>query len=83
VQLQDKGPAVKKVCGTGCIGCRLCTKLAGGAIAMDGFLAVVDYTQPLTNEETIAKCPAHCIRKDGAPHRPGAAPAPAAATPTA
>ena len=31
---------------------------------MDGFLAVVDYTKPLTNEETIAKCPGHCIRKD-------------------
>ena len=61
---KDKGPAVKKVCGTGCIGCRLCTKLADGAITMDGFLAVVDYAKPLTNEETVAKCPVHCIRKD-------------------
>jgi electron transport complex protein RnfB len=60
---KDKGPAVKKVCGTGCIGCRLCTKFADGAIAMDGFLAVVDYAKPLANEETIAKCPARCIRK--------------------
>ena len=60
---KDKGPAVKKVCDTGCIGCRLCTKFADGAIAMDGFLAVVDYSKPLTNEETIAKCPTHCIRK--------------------
>ncbi len=64
---KDKGPAVKKVCGTGCIGCRLCTKTADGAITMDGFLAVVDYTKPLTNEETVAKCPAHCIRKDPSP----------------
>ena len=61
---KDKGPAVKKVCGTGCIGCRICTKLADGAINMDGFLAVVDYAKPLTNEETVAKCPGHCIRKD-------------------
>ena len=60
---RDKGPAVKKVCGTGCIACRICTKLAGGAINMDGFLAVVDYAKPLTNEETIEKCPAKCIRK--------------------
>ncbi len=60
---KDKGPAVKKVCGTGCIGCRLCTKLSEGAIAMDGFLAVVDYDKPLTNEEVAAKCPGHCIRK--------------------
>ena len=61
---KDKGPAVKKVCGTGCIGCRLCTQFADGAITMDGFLAVVDYTKPLTNEGPIAKCPAHCIRRD-------------------
>jgi len=60
---KDKGPAVKKVCGTGCIGCRLCTKLADGAITMDGFLAVIDYSTPLTNEETVAVCPTHCIRK--------------------
>jgi electron transport complex protein RnfB len=66
---KDKGPAVKKVCGTGCIGCRICTKTADGAIAMDGFLAVVDYTITLTNEETVAKCPAQCIRKDGSPSR--------------
>ncbi|MDR2850314.1 MAG: RnfABCDGE type electron transport complex subunit B [Verrucomicrobiota bacterium] len=61
---KDKGPAVKKVCGTGCIGCRICTKFADGAIAMDGFLAVVDYAKPLANEETVAKCPGHCIRKE-------------------
>ncbi len=64
---KDKGPAVKKVCGTGCIGCRMCTKFADGAINMDGFLAVVDYSKPLTNDETVAKCPAKCIRKDGPP----------------
>ena len=64
---KDKGPAVKKVCGTGCIGCRVCTKLADeGAIVMDGFLAVVDYTKSLTREEVVAKCPGRCIRKDGA-----------------
>ena len=60
---KDKGPAVKKVCGTGCIACRMCVKLSDGAITMDGFLAVVDYTKPLANEETIAKCPVKCIRK--------------------
>ncbi len=62
---RDKGPAVKKVCGTGCIGCRICTKFADeGSIVMDGFLAVVDYTRHLTNEEVIAKCPGHCVCKD-------------------
>jgi electron transport complex protein RnfB len=71
---KDKGPAVKKVCGTGCIGCRICTKFSGGAITMEGFLAVVDYTQPLTNQETVAKCPAHCIRSDSAISPPAPAP---------
>ena len=60
---KDKGPAVKKVCGTGCIGCRICTKSAGDAIVMDGFLAVVDYTKPLNDPEVAAKCPGHCIKK--------------------
>ena len=60
---KDKGPAVKSVCGTGCIGCRICTKSAGEAIAMDGFLAVVDYTKTLEAPEVIEKCPGHCIRK--------------------
>ena len=60
---KDKGPAVKKVCGTGCIGCHLCAKQAGGAIVMDGNLAVVDYTKPLTNPEVTVKCPGHCLRK--------------------
>ena len=59
-----KGPVVKKACSTGCIGCRICTKLAeDDAIVMDGFLAVVDYTKPLENEALIEKCPGHCIRK--------------------
>lgn len=60
---KEPGAAVRKVCSVGCIGCRICTKLADGAIAMDGHLAVVNYELPLTNEETVAKCPTKCIRK--------------------
>ena len=61
---KDKGPVVKKACSTGCIGCRLCTKFGDeGAIVMDGFLAVVDYSVPLTKTEVIEKCPAKCIAK--------------------
>jgi electron transport complex protein RnfB len=59
---QDKGPVVKKVCGTGCLGCKICTKLAGDAIMMDGFLAKVDYTKELNNPDLITKCPGKCIR---------------------
>ncbi len=59
---RDKGPAVKKVCSVGCIGCRICSKLAADeAITMDGFLAVVDYAKPLANPELPAKCPGKCI----------------------
>jgi len=60
---QDRGNVVKKNCSVGCIGCTLCTKVAGNAIKMEGALAVVDYSQPLENDEPIAKCPQHTIVK--------------------
>lgn len=60
---KDRGPAVKKVCSVGCIGCTICVKLSEGAINMDGFLAKVDYSKPLTNEAVVEKCPGHCIKK--------------------
>jgi electron transport complex protein RnfB len=61
---QDKGPVVRKVCKVGCIGCRLCTKTAGEGMVVNGFLASVDYSKPFTNpDETMAKCPGHCIQK--------------------
>ncbi len=57
------GAAVRKVCSVGCIGCRICTKFADGAIAMDGTLAVVNYDLPLENDVVVEKCPGKCIRK--------------------
>lgn len=61
---KDRGAAVKKACSTGCIGCRLCTKFGDeGAFVMDGFLAKVDYSIPVTKEEVIEKCPSKCIVK--------------------
>jgi len=62
---KDKGPTVKKVCGVGCIGCAICVKLSEGAISMDGFLAKVDYSKPLRSDAAVAKCPGHCIVKNG------------------
>jgi len=70
---KDKGPAVKKVCSVGCIGCTLCTRLAPDeAITMDGPLAVVDYSKPLDSDAVVEKCPAKCIvrRNMEAPARP-------------
>lgn len=61
---KDKGPAVKKACKVGCIGCTVCTKLAENeAITMDGFLAVVDYSRELDNDKVVEKCPTKCIVK--------------------
>ena len=60
----DKGPAVKKACSVGCIGCTACTKLVDNEqIRMNGPLAVVDYSKPLDNDRIIEKCPATCIVK--------------------
>lgn len=61
----EKGPAVRKVCSKGCIGCRICTKAAEpGAFVVDGFLAARDYGHPLADDAVVAKCPGHCISKD-------------------
>lgn len=61
----DKGPQVKQVCSTGCIGCRLCVKFGDeGAFVMDGFLSKVNYSIPVTKEEVIEKCPPKCIQRN-------------------
>jgi Na+-translocating ferredoxin:NAD+ oxidoreductase RNF subunit RnfB len=60
----DRGPEVKKGCSVGCIACTLCVKAVGNqGISMQNNLAVVDYAIPVTNEETVTKCPAHTIEK--------------------
>ena len=66
----DKGPMVRKVCGVGCMGCHLCEKNSGGKEAghftFQGFLAKVNYANPPTDEQIVAKCPAKCMSVD--PH---------------
>jgi Na+-translocating ferredoxin:NAD+ oxidoreductase RNF subunit RnfB len=66
----DKGPAVRKVCGVGCMGCHLCEKNSGGKEAghftFDGFLAKVNYANPPADPQIVAKCPAKCMIED--PH---------------
>lgn len=64
----EKGPQVRKVCGVGCIGCRLCEKNSGGKEAnhftFNGFLACVNYSIPPSDSQIAAKCPAKCIAED-------------------
>ena len=58
----DKGPAVKKVCEAGCIGCTLCTKQCeSDAIHMDNNLAFIDYEKCTNCGKCAAKCPAKVI----------------------
>lgn len=57
----ERGPAVKKKCEVGCIGCTLCVKASDGAIQMERNLAVVDYEKNLDNDQVVAKCPQHTI----------------------
>ncbi len=67
---KDKGPVVKKACQVGCIGCRMCLKLAGEAFEMDGFLALRNYEIPVEDEAIIEKCPGKCIIKCGPSETP-------------
>ena len=64
----DKGPLVRKVCKTGCMGCHLCEKNSGGKEAghftFQGFLAKVNYQNPPTDEDIVEKCPAKCMSVD-------------------
>jgi electron transport complex protein RnfB len=75
---RDRGPVTRKLCSVGCIACTLCFKACGGnGIRMEGSLAVVDYANPLENEEVIARCPQHTIvrrtgRREPASARPAA-----------
>ena len=57
----DKGGAARKHCKVACIGCMKCVKAAPeGAIAMDNFLAVVDYGFEIP-AEVVAECPMNTI----------------------
>jgi electron transport complex protein RnfB len=57
----DKGGAARKYCKVACIGCMKCVKAAPeGAIAMDNFLAVIDYGFEIP-AEVAAECPMNTI----------------------
>lgn len=56
----DKGPATKKVCSVGCIGCTLCTKKTSN-MSMDTNLAVVDYGIIDNTHDPAEVCPTDTI----------------------
>jgi electron transport complex protein RnfB len=63
----DKGGVARKHCKVACIGCMKCVKAAPeGAIAMDNFLAVVDYGFEIPGE-VAAECPMDTIVWTGEP----------------
>ena len=58
----DRGPAVKKNCGVGCIACRLCTKQCqDDAIHVDNNIAHIDYEKCTNCGKCAAKCPQKSI----------------------
>lgn len=58
----DKGPAVLKACGKGCIGCKKCVKACEqDAIAVQDFLAVIDPEKCIGCGQCAEVCPNGCI----------------------
>ncbi len=64
---QDKGAVVKSICPVGCIGCKICEKLSGGAFIVENNLSRVDYSKAKSDtpwKTIIEKCPTKCIASD-------------------
>ncbi|RPJ04021.1 MAG: RnfABCDGE type electron transport complex subunit B [Spirochaetaceae bacterium] len=59
---KDSGPATKKTCSVGCIGCKICEKKSpeGGFVVTD-YLSVIDYSKTGERGEAADKCPPKCI----------------------
>ena len=58
----DKGSAVRKICSVGCTACTLCVKnCPSGAIAINNFLAVMDYEKCTHAGICREKCPTGTI----------------------
>lgn len=61
---RDRGPAVKKVCSTGCIGCKLCEKQCeNDAVHVENNVASIDYSKCTGCGKCHDKCPAGIIQK--------------------
>lgn len=59
----DKGKDVKAVCDSGCIGCKLCTRVCeSGAIVVENNIAKIDYSKCINCGKCAEKCPTKVIR---------------------
>lgn len=59
---KDRGPAVKKSCSAGCIGCKLCEKQCeAGAITVENNIAHIDHKKCTNCGSCKEKCPAGAI----------------------
>ena len=66
---QERGPAVRKFCTVGCIGCTICQKTCQfDAVHVENNLSAIDYTKCTNCGECAAKCPRKII-KDANPDR--------------
>lgn len=62
---KDRGPVVKKVCDTGCVGCKLCEKNCNfDAIHVEDNLAKIDYEKCKNCGLCVTKCPSKIIVKE-------------------
>ena len=59
---KDKGPAVKKACSAGCIGCGICAKTCThDAITVENNVAYIDFAKCKLCRECEAMCPTGAI----------------------
>jgi Na+-translocating ferredoxin:NAD+ oxidoreductase RNF subunit RnfB len=61
---RDRGPAVKKACTAGCIGCKLCEKQCeSDAVHVENNISHIDYEKCVGCGKCAEKCPVKVIKK--------------------
>jgi Na+-translocating ferredoxin:NAD+ oxidoreductase RNF subunit RnfB len=59
---KDRGPAVKKVCSAGCIGCKICEKQCeNDAVHVEGNVSHINYEKCVSCGKCAEKCPVKVI----------------------